>query len=100
MARYHLDGRIYDTTRAATSWEEDTRSDGSNQISVATGSQWDHEALHESARGTYWVERWSQWQGSDNSARVLTDAEATIWLTMNDHPLPDRLENVAADIIE
>ena len=47
----------------AESWGEDTRWDGSNHVSIATGSQWDHEQLYQTAGGRFVLYRWSQWQG-------------------------------------
>ena len=41
------DGSVVDTSRAKSSWEEATRWDGNNNISKATGSQWEHETLHD-----------------------------------------------------
>ena len=36
----------FDRDAAKGRYDEDTRWDGSNHVSVATGSQWDHEMLY------------------------------------------------------
>jgi len=100
MARYKIDERIFDTEKAKAHWGEDTRWNGNNHISRATGSQWEHETLYLSAKGTYWVEHTSQWQGSTPSARILSYKEAATWLLDNGHELPDGLSHLADEISE
>ena len=56
MSRYRIEGMIVDTDNATASWEEGTRWNGNNHISLATGSQWDHQKLYRSRRGRYWLE--------------------------------------------
>lgn len=69
----------------ATSYQEDTWWDGSNNISVATGSQWDHELLYYTA-GEFWVlHRWSQWQGTGASYEFVYANRAREWLLLNHH---------------
>jgi hypothetical protein len=89
MARYQMDdGTIVDTAIATASWDEATDWDGSNHVSRATGSQWEHQALHRSAKGRYWLESWSDWQGSRPGAEWLTEAEAAAWLMVCGIDLP------------
>ena len=57
-------GYIYNTDKATRSWEERTEFDGMNDISLATGSQWNHEKLHVTGNERFFVHWWSQWQGS------------------------------------
>lgn len=102
MARYRMDdGAILDTDKAAQSWSEATWWNGSNHISVPTGSQWEHEKLYRSSRGRYYLEAWSDHQGTAASATLLdgTDAAAT-WLLANGHELPGDLAAHGADILE
>jgi hypothetical protein len=97
MARYRMDdGTIVDTKRATQSWDEDTRWNGKNHISVNTGSQWDHQRLYRSAKGRYWIECWSQWQGSLPHAEWLDRVEAAKWFLLNDYEVPEEL----ADVLE
>jgi hypothetical protein len=42
---------VLNTEAAQDCWPEAIYWDGSNQISKATGSQWNHETLYRSARG-------------------------------------------------
>lgn len=67
----------------ATAIEEDTEWNGNNHISVATGSQYDHEILYRTAKGRWVLHRWSQWQGSMPTYRFASDDEARGWLIKN-----------------
>jgi hypothetical protein len=97
MARYRMDdGVIVDTKRATEHWDEKTRWNGNNHISVNTGSQWAHQRLYRSAKGRYWIECWSQWQGSLPYARWLDRAETAKWLLLNECDVPEDL----ADVLE
>jgi hypothetical protein len=101
MARYKMDdGTVMNTRKAQKSWEEATRWDGHNHLSVATGSQWDHETLYVSAKGRYYIERTSQWQGSTPSARFVEPREAAAWLLQNGHDIPEDLEDAADEVEE
>lgn len=101
MARYRMDdGTVVDTDNARQSWEEATRFDGSNRISIATGSQWAHEALHRSRKGRYYLERWSQWQGSTPGAEWISQRAAAAWLMLNEHDVPDDLQAAAEEASE
>jgi hypothetical protein len=105
MARYRiedegLDPVIVDTDKAKQSWEEDTRWNGNNHISVATGSEWKHEKLYQSAKGRWWIEHTSQWQGSTPVARMVPPAEAARWLLANGHDLPEELAGLAEEVCE
>ena len=101
MARYKVeDGIILDTANAAQTWNEASDWNGRNHISRATGSQWEHETLYKSAKGKYWIECTSQWQGSLPSARPITKAEAAAWILHNDGEIPSDLEDYAAQVAE
>ena len=64
---------------------EDRNFNGSNWISVATGSQWSHESLTLTAKTRRWVIcEWSQWQGSTEIHRFASEPEAFRWLLAND----------------
>ncbi len=92
MAKYTMeDGTIVDTSKAKSTWEEDTRWNGNNHISVNTGSQWNHETLYLSRKGRYYVVHDSQWQGSTPHAEYVTDEDAAHWLLANGEPLPEAL---------
>lgn len=81
---YKLDsGKVVSPDKAVVSISEDTRWDGSNHISVATGSQWSHETLYKSSKGTWWIEHTSQYEGARPYATELTEQEAAEWITLN-----------------
>jgi hypothetical protein len=106
MATYRIvdeDGQgavLVNTKNAIESWNEDTEFDGRNQISKATGSQWEHETLYKSRKGNYYIVHESNWQGTTPEAEMLTRQEAARWLILNNHDLPDDLEDLAEDICE
>jgi len=101
MARYRMsDGTVVDTANASQHWDEDTRWNGNNHISVATGSQWEHQTLYRSRRGRYYIEHTSQWQGSTPSAEWVSNEEAARWLLANEHEVPAELTTVAEQVSE
>jgi hypothetical protein len=101
MSTYQMqDGTIVKTENATQSWEEATRWDGNNHISRATGSQWDHQRLYCSRKGRYWLECWSQWQGSTPHASWVSEHTAAQWLLNNGKELPDDLEKLRGEVEE
>jgi hypothetical protein len=85
------EGALLNTSKAKQSWQEQTRWNGNNHISVNTGSQWTHETLYKSAKDRYYIVFTSQWQGSSPSARFVEPEEAARWLILNDEELPTDL---------
>jgi hypothetical protein len=101
MSTYEMDdGTIVKTENATASWKEDKNWDGRNYISVATGSQWDHEMLYRSKKGRYYIESTSQWQGRTDTVRWVSNRQAAIWLIANDHELPEELEPLRDEVEE
>jgi len=101
MSKYRMDdGTVVDTEKAQQSWDEATEWDGSNHISKATGSQWNHETLYKSRKGRYYVEHTSQWQGSRPHVEWVSPEEATRWLIAADEPLPADLTQYEAEVCE
>jgi hypothetical protein len=100
MTRYRLEGTVVDTANATAHWNEDTRWNGNNHISLATGSQWEHETLYRSRKGRYYVVHESQWQGSTPHAEWVSPEEAARWLMTMSHPLPDDLQEYADAVSE
>jgi hypothetical protein len=94
------DGTVVKTENARQTWPEDRRHDGHNWISIATGSQWEHEDLYCSRRGRYWIEHSSQWQGSTPRAEWISNHAAAQWLLANGHPLPDDLKSLEQEVCE
>jgi len=85
-------GRWFDLDKA-TKYEEATSWNGRNRISVATGSQWDHEALYLTESGRWIKHWWSQWQGSADQWLEISPEEAATWLIRNGHQLPESLKD-------
>ena len=89
-------GRWFDTDKAK-SWEEETRWNGNNHISKATGSQWEHETLYRTAGGIHVVEHTSQWQGSTPTVEEVSAEDAASWLSRNDY---DDAEDAGPEVAE
>lgn len=103
MSTYRMDdGTVVKTENATKSWEEATRWDGSNNISKATGSQWSHEELHRSRKGRYWLEGWSDYQGTAPHAEWVSNRAAAEWLLANGHEddMPDDLKPLIEEVSE
>lgn len=94
------DGTVVKTENATTSWNEKRRHDGRNWISVATGSQWNHETLYRSRKSRYWIEHESAWQGSTPHAEWVSNHSAAQWLLANNHELPEDLKALEAEVSE
>jgi hypothetical protein len=65
---------------SAESWDEGTRWDGSNHISLATGGQWEHERLYRTAGGRWVLNHWSQWQGTQETYLFVGADDVRDWL--------------------
>ena len=101
MSKYKTeDGTILNTDKAKRHWDEATDWNGNNHISRATGSQWEHQTLYISAKGRYYLEYESQWQGSLPSAEFISNEDAARWLLNNEHELPEDLKSLADEVSE
>jgi hypothetical protein len=84
--RVNLGGGRWFSLESATVWEEARRWDGNNMVSVATGSQWEHERLYLTAKGAWVLYSWSQqWQGTLGRYTVIPESVASEWLVDNGH---------------
>ena len=101
MSRYRMDdGTVIDTDNATAHWDESRTHDGSNWISDATGSQWEHETLYRSRKGHYYVEHTSQWQGRRAHVEWVSPEEATRWLLAQGKEIPEELRKYLAEVSE
>jgi hypothetical protein len=104
MSRYTItedDGDvIVDTDRAQDSWADGTRWNGQNHVSLATGSEFITETLYLSAKGRWYIEVKSRWQGSTDNARFIEPREAALWLLRSDHELPEQLAHFEGQVTE
>lgn len=97
MKRQSIDGGGWIDLETAKCWQEGKRFDGRNHVSLATGSQWEHEALYRSKKGAYIIQSWSQWQGSSETWYRIESSTAAQWLIANEHELPPDLAEQADD---
>jgi hypothetical protein len=100
MSTYRIEDTIVKTENATHSWAEATRWHGRNHVSVATGSQCDHQTLYRSRKGRYWLEYTSQWQGSSPHAEWISHEAAARWLMSNEHELPKELAGLEEKVSE
>lgn len=68
----------------ATAFYEDTRWDGEDNISVVTGSEWDHERLYRTARGRWVLHTWTQRAPFSETYEYIIDSAARDWLLRNE----------------
>lgn len=73
-----LDGH-FDIDRAEK-FEEGTRWDGNNHVSLHVGDKFDHQTLYRTAKGRWVLNNWSQWQGREETYEFITDDQAREWL--------------------
>ena len=67
----------------ATRFSEDQDWNGSNHISVNTGSEWDHQTVYRTAQGRWALRGWSNRQGVQDTWGFISDADAREWLLRN-----------------
>jgi len=75
-------------------------SSGNNHISRPTGSQWHHQVLYKSRKGRYYIEHWSNFQGSRAHVEWVSPQEAARWLLHNDEDLPADLARYEEEVSE
>lgn len=92
--RQAIDNGSWFNLDKANKFKEDTKWDGRNQISVNTGSQWSHEDLYRTAKGSWVLNEYSAYQGSGESWTLIDDQSAVDWLIRNDHDIPNDLTNL------
>jgi hypothetical protein len=76
--------RWFDLDKVKT-FKEARQFDGRNHISLATGTQWDHETLYRTASGHWILHAWSQWQGSRETYEEIDNEQAAAWLVRNEY---------------
>lgn len=67
----------------AERFEEDTRWDGNNLVSVHPAGSFGHQMLLRTAGGRWVLNSWSQWEGSQDVYEYVTDERARDWLMVN-----------------
>lgn len=77
------------STETAEKFDEDSYHNGSNWISKATGSQWNHEAIYRTKGGRFILNCWSNYQGSRETYEEIDNDDAAVWFSKNEldpHP--------------
>jgi len=69
----------------ATKYDEDTNWDGHNNVSVATGSEFNHQILYRTANGSWVLHSWSQQERTVDKYEAIPDADAFAWLVCDGH---------------
>ena len=78
--RVWLNDNNYFVPENCLKFNEDTRWDGRNHISLATNSQLAHEYLYFTTSGRWVLTQTSQWQGSQDTQEIVSSATAFEWL--------------------
>ena len=87
-------------TKSAMLFKEATKWDGRNEISVPTGSQWEHEYLYFTKSGNWVLNDFSNYQGSLEGYRQVNEDEAVAWLIQNQHTEDDDLGSLPENVRE
>lgn len=69
----------------ATFFKEGTYNDGRNWISKATGSQFFHQWLIQTASGVFILNNFNDYQGSKESYDIISKEAAAEWLLINEY---------------
>lgn len=67
----------------AEKFDEDTRWDGNNMVSVHPVGSFGHQMLLRTAGGRWVLNSWSQWEGSKDVYEYVSDERARDWLMVN-----------------
>lgn len=86
-------GRWFDL-EGAVKFSEAVTWDGHNWISVATGSQFDHEEIVHTRRGGFLLHYWSQWEGVCERYERISAETVAQWLVDNQHVLDEHLSRL------
>lgn len=97
------DGTIVNTDKATKVFSEATGWDGSNMVSLATGSQWVHQTLYLSRKGRWYIgiDNWSF--RSTSHAEYIEPEDAARWLLKNNYgvkDIPSELSKYISEIEE
>ena len=84
-------GQWFDSEKAEI-YKENSFHDGRNFISIATGSQFEHEAIYITKSGKFILNHWSNWQGSVETYEIISKDDAAEWFGkqgFQDNEIPD-----------
>ena len=91
MKRQSIDNGGWLDLDTAVAYEEDNYFNGNNWISYATRSQWDHQEIFRTQKGTWVLHCYSNIQGTVETWTKITKEEATEWLIRNNTNVPEEL---------
>lgn len=86
--------------KSAIVFQEDKWFNGRNMISKATGDQWEHEQLYYTKGGSWVLNHWSQWQGSEESYTAIDESEAIHWLIAQSCMGSDEIDDLPKSVQE
>lgn len=69
---------------SSTKYDEATRWDGNNNVSINPVGRYGHQALYRTKGGKWVLNNWSQWQGSEDRYEFIDDSTAKDWLLRNE----------------
>lgn len=98
MKRISLGGTAWFDLSTSVTFEEGMYWDGRNNISNATGSQWDHEILLFTRKGKWVLNSYGSSCGQYDRYTVISEASAVEWIVQNDRV--DELGDLPADVCE
>jgi hypothetical protein len=90
-------GAWFDTDSAVL-FKEATQWDGRNQISVPTGSQWNHEWLYFTKSGKWVLNDFSNYQGTREGYVQIDESDAVAWLIQNGHTESEKLDKLPESV--
>lgn len=92
-------GSWFDSEKAEI-FKEDTFHNGSNWISKATGSQWEHECLYRTAGGRFILNHYSNVQGTTETYFEVEKEVAAAWLVRNGYSNDDIPGELSKEVAE
>ena len=90
-------GRWFDLESAEV-FDEDTRWNGRNKSSCATGSQWEHETLYRTKSDRWILSHKSQWEGHLPSWTEMEATAAARWLSINGYEAHETLQDADKEL--
>ena len=93
----NTNGKWFDLETAEL-YSENQEHNGSNWISLVTGSQFKHESLYRTSGGKWILNCWSNFQGTTETYELISREQASKWFTKQmteKYNMPQELEELA-----
>lgn len=91
MSRHALATGGWFDTAAANAYEETRRVEDGKSISLATGSEHQHETLYRTKGGTWVLHHWPSWRDQPEHWTQISPVQAASWMILNELPIPAEL---------